>query len=306
VQRNEAKLEVQYYGPPNFQPIVGTDMEYAVNTPSEVIHAEGRYYAVRHGVWFVGDVPEGPWAVADMIPACIYTIPPSSPLFHVRYAYVYGATPEFVYVGYTPGYLGAFVSDGVVVFGTGWWYPGVFCGDFWCGWPWTWGFGFQFSCWGGGWFWRPIGHYWWYHATPVVHRVFSEHWNPRSSAPSSTWIRGNVNAYSHWGGNAVVARTFQARGALTPSIARPDLYSGRDGQVYERRSDGWYRQNGSGQWQRTPTAPGLDQQRDSRSLGASRQREFENRGQTPGIPRTAAPPRMSRPSAAPRGNGRGR
>lgn len=30
-------------------------------------------------------------------------------------------------------YLGAFVSDGVVVFGTGWWYPGMSCGDFWCG-----------------------------------------------------------------------------------------------------------------------------------------------------------------------------
>jgi hypothetical protein len=38
----------------------------------------------------------------------------------LRYAYVYGATPEFEYVGYTPGYLGAFVSDGVVVFGTDW------------------------------------------------------------------------------------------------------------------------------------------------------------------------------------------
>jgi len=51
-----------------------------------------------------------------MIPACIYTIPPSSPLFH---EYVYGGTPEYVYVGYTPSYMGAFVSDGVVVFGAG-------------------------------------------------------------------------------------------------------------------------------------------------------------------------------------------
>jgi hypothetical protein len=55
-----------------------------------------------------------------MIPAVIYTIPPSSPLYHVRYAYIYGATPEFVYVGYTPGYLGAYAYDGAVVFGTGW------------------------------------------------------------------------------------------------------------------------------------------------------------------------------------------
>lgn len=141
VRRSEATLKVAYGGPPRFEPIEGTPMEYAVNTSSEVIHAEGQYYAVEHGIWFVADSPLGPWAVADMIPAVIYTIPPSSPLYHSRYVRVYGADPEYVYEGYTPGYLGAFDYDGVVVFGTGWWYPGMMCGDFWCGWPWTWGSG---------------------------------------------------------------------------------------------------------------------------------------------------------------------
>ena len=119
-------------------------------------------------------------------------------------------------------------DDGVVVFGTGWWYPGMWCGDFWCGWPWTWGFGFQFSYWGGGWFWRPVGHYWWYHTTPVVHRAFYEHWNPHWGTPNRTWVRGNVNAYSHWEGNAVVARTFESRGAVSPQGvgARPDAVRG--------------------------------------------------------------------------------
>jgi len=212
--------------------------------------------------------------------------------------YVYGATPEYVYVGYTPGYMGAFVDDGVVVFGTGWWYPGMWCGDFWCGWPWTWGLGFQFSYWGGGWFWRPVGHYWWYHTTPVVHRAFYEHWNPHWGTPNRTWVRGNVNAYSHWEGNAVVARTFESRGAVSPqgAGARPDVYAGRDGQVYQHRSEGWYRENNAGQWQRTPANPGLEQQRESRSFGQTRQREFQSRGQSPGIPRTVAPPRMSAPS----------
>ena len=307
VRRSEAKLEVHYEGSPQFRPIEGTSMEYAINTSSEVIHAEERYYAVQHGVWFVADSPQGPWTVADMIPAVIYTIPPNSPLYHVRYVYVYAATPEFVYMGYTPGYLGAFVSDGVVVFGTGWWYPGMLCGDFWCGWPWTWGFGFEFSYWGGGWFWRPVGHYWWYHSTPITHRVFSEHWNPHWGTPSRTWIHGNVNAYSHWTGNAVVSRNFQQRGTVSPPGRgeRPDLYAGRDGQVYQHRSDGWFQQNNSGHWQKTPSNPGLEQQRQSRSLGQSRQREFENRGQAPGIPRTMAPPRVapSRPSAPPRGRG---
>ena len=311
VRRSEAKLEVRYNGAPQFRPIDGTSMEYAINTSSEVIHAEGRYYAVEHGVWFTADSPLGPWIVADMIPAVIYTIPPSSPLYHVRYVRVYGATPEVVYMGYTPGYLGAFVSDGVVVFGTGWWYPGMLCGDFWCGWPWTWGFGFNFSYWGGGWFWRPVGHYWWYHSVPGVHRIFSEHWNPHWGAPNrglanSAWIRGNVNAYSHWQGNAVVPRNFQQRGAAPAGPGRPDLYAGKNGQVYQSRQNGWYQQDRSGQWQKAPSNPSLDQQRNSRSLGQSRQGEFGQRGQSPGIPRTTSP-RTSAPSrrAAPsRGGGR--
>jgi len=294
VRRSEAKLDVKYDGPPQFQPIEGTGMEYAINTSAEVIHAAGRYYAVQHGVWFVADSALGPWAVADMIPAEIYTIPPSCPLYHLRYVYVYGATPDVVYVGYTPGYMGAFVSDGVVVFGTGWWYPG-WCGfipPFYCfGWPWTWGFGFRFSYWGGGWFWRPAGNYWWFHNTPVSHRIFSEHWNVQRGAPNRTWIRGNVNAYSHWGGNGVVTRSFQPPGRISPQGrgARPDLYVGRDRKVYEHRSDGWYQQNKAGQWQRTPANPELEQQRQSRSLGQSRQGEFQNLGQGPGIPRTTVP-----------------
>jgi len=294
VRRAEAKLDVHYDGPPQFQPIEGTSMEYAVNTSAEVIHAGQNYYAVQHGVWFVADSPLGPWGVADMIPAEIYAIPPSCPLYHLRYVYVYDATPDIVYMGYTPGYMGAFISDGVVVFGTGWWYPG-WCGffpPFYCfGWPWTWGFGFRFSYWGGGWFWRPRGRYWWYHNSPVAHRVFSEHWNLNRRAPNQAWVRGNVNAYSHWGGKGVVARSFgpPARGTPLSRGARPDLYVGRDGQVYQHRSEGWYHQNKSGQWEKTPSNPTLEKQRQSRSLGESRQREFQRWGQSPGIPRTVGP-----------------
>jgi hypothetical protein len=294
VERREAKLDLHYDGSPQFQPIEGTGMEYAVNTSAEVIHAAGRYFAVQHGVWFVADSPLGPWTAADMIPAEIYTIPPSCPLYHLRYVYVYDATPDVVYVGYTPGYMGAFVSYGVVVFGTGWWYPG-WCGffpPFYCfGWPWTWGFGFRFSYWGGGWFWRPPGRYWWYHNSPVTHRVFSEHWNLNRRAPNLAWVRGNVDAYSHWTGNGVVARSLGPPARVTPQgrSTRPDLYVGKGGQIYAHRPDGWYRQNKSGQWERTPSNPRLEQQRQSRSLGESRQREFQRWGQSPGMPRTMAP-----------------
>ena len=42
--------------------------------------------------------------------------------------------------GYTPGYLGALVSDGVVVYGTGYEYP-RWIGSFWLGRPATYGLG---------------------------------------------------------------------------------------------------------------------------------------------------------------------
>lgn len=174
------------------------------------------------------------------------------------------------------------------------------------------GLGFDFGYWGGGWFWHPIGFNWWYHSTPYTHRIFSEHWNPHwgtaKQAPfNQAWIRGNVDAYSHWAGNAVVSRNFEQRGTGQGAAGRPDLYAGRDGQVYQHRDDGWYQQGRSGNWQRMPSTPGLqqhlEQQRDSRTFGQSRQQEFQNRGQSPGIPRTVAPPRMPAPSAPSRPSG---
>ena len=61
----------------------------------------------------------------DSVPDVIYTIPPSSPLYYVTYAKVYGSTPEVVYLGYTPGYYGTVVSKDTttVVYGTGYYYP---------------------------------------------------------------------------------------------------------------------------------------------------------------------------------------
>ncbi len=306
VNRSEARLNVRYFGPPQFKPIEGTDLSYAVNTVSEVIRAEGRYYAVQEGIWFVANSATGPWVVADMIPSAIYSIPPSSPLYHVRYAYVYGGTPDVVYVGYTPGYVGAFVSDGVVVFGTGWGYPGMLCGDYWCGWPWTWGFGFQFSYWSGGWFWRPVGHYWWNHNPVFAPRIYSGHWNPQSRTRNQVWVRNNLNLYNHWGQHAVAPRN--PIGVRADAAQHPDLYGGKDGRVYQHNQSGWSAPNNKGQWQKLPPNPSLEQQRQSRTLGQSRQEEFRQKGQAPGVPRTVAPRRPampSRPPSPPRGRGRG-
>ena len=291
VKRSEAKLAVTYDGAPQFQPITGTAMEYAVNTSSEVVHASERYYAVSNGVWFVGDAPVGPWAVADTIPTEIYSIPPSNPLYHDRFVYVYGSTPDVVYCGYTPGYLGAYVWDDTVVFGTGWWYPGWTGGLYWYGWPWTYGFGFQFGYFGGGWLWRPGG-YWWYHNPGYFGRVYSNHWNSHWANGDRARISNNVNVYNRWGGTTVAARNFgQAGAAARPSSLagqrERDMYAGKDGNVYERQNNNWTQRSNNGEAARRvqPTQE-LQRAQQSRSLGEQRTNEFGNRGFSSGFPRS--------------------
>ena len=112
-------------GAPQFEPVEGVpDLQYAVNASLPVIEsAPDSFYCVQNGIWFAAPTPAGPWVVATAVPPAIYSIPPSCPLHYVTYCRIYGFTPQSVYVGYTPGYLGTVVSaDGVVVYGTGYRY----------------------------------------------------------------------------------------------------------------------------------------------------------------------------------------
>ncbi len=304
VNRRAAKLNVTYDGAPQFEPVAGTALEYAVNSADDVIYADERYYAVHDAVWFVADGPDGPWAVADSVPPAIYSMPPSCPLFHDRYVYVYGAAPDYVYEGYTPGYLGSYYDDGVVVFGTGWNYPAWY-GNSYYGWPWTWGFGWQFGYWGSGWFDRPVGYPWWYHNPAYMHRVYGEHWNPHWHPGDWQAFQNNVNVYHRWGQNTVLspraARGIAERNVLTRQNAlalrdnrgldrsvgpREDLYAGRDGHVYQHRQNGWFQHGGpEGNWSQVPAGRGLEMQRQSRALGESRWREFHGSGGFSGMAR---------------------
>jgi hypothetical protein len=189
VDRSEAKLTVQYDGQPQFEQIPGTKVAYATNTGTSVLRIGSSYYAVDNAIWFVSSSPGGPWQVADEVPSEVDSIPPSSPVYNVRYVNVYYSTPQVVYVGYTPGYIGSYPYYGTVVYGTGWhyrpwigpayYYPRPYTWGFNVSYnPWTgWGFGmswsagfFNFSvgwgsayrpyhppCWGGGW-WGPGGY----------------------------------------------------------------------------------------------------------------------------------------------------
>jgi hypothetical protein len=148
VSRRDAKIDVQYDGAPKFSPVPNTSLQYAENTPSEVILSKGKYYACEEGVWYVAPSPTGPWSVSDVRPAGVDDIPPSSPVYNTKYVYIYESTPEFVYVGYLPGYRWSFPYHGVVVYGTGWRYRGWF-GRYYYPRPITWGFCVRYNPWAG-------------------------------------------------------------------------------------------------------------------------------------------------------------
>lgn len=122
IKRGESAAEVQYAGSPEFLPITGTSISSASNTPNDVLKAGDLYYLCLQGVWFVSTRATGPWQAADRVPAEVYTIPESSPKYHVTYVRIYSSTPSSIVVGYTAGYQGAYVSSGVVVWGTGYYY----------------------------------------------------------------------------------------------------------------------------------------------------------------------------------------
>jgi hypothetical protein len=126
-------------GPPQFSEVAGTSLSYVVNASVPLIRVGADYYAVTAGVWFTAPAITGPWRVATSVPAVIYTIPASSPLHYVTYVRIYEATPEVVYVGYTPGYMGTVVSPyGTVVYGTGYVYT-PWIGTVWYAPPYTYG-----------------------------------------------------------------------------------------------------------------------------------------------------------------------
>jgi len=141
------RLAVSYDGgAARLEPIAGTSLRYAVNSPTPIIEVDARTYcALDRGIWFTAGSAYGPWSVAVAVPAAIYTIPPSCPLHYVTYVHVRRATPAAVVVGYRPGYLGTYVApEGVVVFGTGHRHPGYVGSSVWVGYPWTFGFGASF------------------------------------------------------------------------------------------------------------------------------------------------------------------
>jgi hypothetical protein len=114
---------VDYAGDPKFEPIEGTTVARGVNTSFDVLEVEDRYYLLHAGIWYAGDSPTGPWAVAASLPDAIYTIPPSSPAYSMTQVTIASTTPNTVTYSYPAAYSSStYVVYGVPYYGTGWWY----------------------------------------------------------------------------------------------------------------------------------------------------------------------------------------
>lgn len=218
VDRRRAQLAPKLDGEPQLRAIEGTTLQYVVNSSVPVIVVgPGAYYAVEKGVWFTATSLRGPWMVATSVPAVVYSIPAASPVHYVTYVRVYDATPEVVYVGYTPGYYGTCVSSGVVVYGTGYVYT-PWVGAVWYGAPVTYGYGVAvtYTPWTGwayavGFGWSAYAPYPYYapYSGAAVGPYGAAAWGPGG------WAATTGNVYSSWGGTTAVSRTSGGYNAWT-------------------------------------------------------------------------------------------
>ncbi len=149
IKRKDASLKVIYDGDPEFKKIKGTAMAYAVNTSYAVLKIEKRFYCCYEAVWYVSDNPAGSWAIATKVPDDVQDIPADNPHYNVKYVYIYDSTPEVVYVGYTPAYMGSYVYGPCVVYGTGYYYDPYWGPVYYYPRPCTWGFHVRYNPWTG-------------------------------------------------------------------------------------------------------------------------------------------------------------
>jgi hypothetical protein len=315
IKRSGVTLEVTYDGTPQFKPIEGTTMEYAVNTSSSVIKVGERYYCCHQGVWYLAATPQGPWQVADQVPDDIYTIPPSNPHYNTTYVHVYDSTPEVVYTGYYPGYVNSYVYGGCVVYGTGWYYPPYVSPYYYyphyptwgygVGWnPWygwgvgaSWGYGaftisVGFGGWGGygGWYgggyYRPP-YYGGYPPRPGVPPGY----RPPGSRPGGPQVTPhNNNLYASPQNRARNAAAPRDRSA-TPAnrVAQGganNVYTDRNGDVYRRNNDGSWQQRDKGSWSRPEAGQGNRPSTGGYDRPTSLERDYQARSR--GSDRTGA------------------
>lgn len=286
VDRNTAKCTVTFDGEPKFEAIEGTELWLASNASLTVLRSENKYYAVDNGVWFVSDNAAGPWAVSENRPADVDKIPAQNQAYNVKYVYVYDSTPEYVYMGYTPGYMGCYVYGSTVIYGTGYYYPPYY-GSVYYPYPATYGYGMYYNPYAGwgmavtiGFAYGAMygGYYGGYWGPPMYHPPYHHHhpggggYYGHGNRPAhydgygprvSNGMQGNniynqrngVSTRPAGAGNAGNARpsTSDMSGnrasAGTRDIQAPSRSSKASNNMYSDRSGNVYRNDKSGNWQ---------------------------------------------------------
>jgi len=286
VDRKTATVTVEYDGDPKFETIGGTVVQYAINTPQTVLKINNKFYCVDEGIWFESKSAKGPWGVCDNRPEEVDDIPPSAPVYNVKYVYIYDSTPEVVYVGYTPGYCHSYWYHGVVYYGTGYYYRPWY-GYYYYPRPVTFGFGVHYNPYTGwgfsvgvsyGWFtmsfYRPGYGYW----GPAGYRHGYRHgyYHGYHHGYQNGYLRGYASGYANGKYNSrnvyknrtngVVRSTTNNRMTNTtkpgsnnqkisarPSNKPNNVYTDRDGNIMTRDNNGnWKQEN-----KRSSTRPDL-------------------------------------------------
>ena len=233
VDRKTATFKPEISGVVVLTPISGTGLSYVANSPTPIILAEPfGWFACESGVWYTAKSVTGPWSVATTIPAAIYAIPPSSPVYYVTHVQIYTVTPTIVVIGYTPGYMGAIVTpDGTVVYGTGYsyvayvnasvWYPPPVTYGYaaavtytpWTGWAVGFGFGFAMgaaygSCWGAAPYWGAMPYA--YHGA-----YYGGAYGGAAAWGPGGWAATSGNVYHQYGATSTVTRSSAGYNAWT-------------------------------------------------------------------------------------------
>lgn len=289
VKKANAKIDVSYDGAPAFAPVQGTALQFATNTRCQVLLADGVYYCCYQAAWFQAPSPAGPWSLCAAVPAAIYTIPATNPLYNVTYVTVADATADDVAYSYSDGYYGGYVApNGVLVYGAGL-LTGVALADGYGWYPCTPAY-YSYGC--SAWYSYAYGGY--YHGGyaygPYGGAGWCSHYNPATGAwthggyaygpHGAAWGRdyynpytdtfaghiGGTNGYQSWGRTVVyhdgkwvvtghdsgpAGRAAGARNASGQGAGanRDAVAKGKHGDLYAGHDGNVYRRAAPGQWQ---------------------------------------------------------
>lgn len=310
--RRDATITVEYDGEPKFEMIEQTGLKYAVNTASQVVQSEDKFYCAEQGAWYVANAAEGPWITAIEIPEEVRNIPASNPLYNVKFLYIYGYNDEVVYFGYYPGYTHSYVYNETIVYGTGWYYRPWRHHHHYYPHPCTWGYHMRWHRWHG-WgigcsystsrFTFSIGHGhrrgWW--GPSGYRRGYNRGYNDAKRDTKRNIYQNKDNANR-------ISKTAPRPNAKRPQQAvdrKNNVFTDKNGNIMRKNEQGNWERRKDGQW--AESRPEINpaekpQQQPRQSLDRDQQARDRGNQRSNNYQQSRSP---SRPSGGSRGGGRG-